>query len=367
MKPLKTGMLSAALVLLPTLFWHQNQDAGARRAVQAYLDGMSHGDTTSLFRAFDRNGFLDFVKPDGTLGRLPVPEWAAGWNGKALDPAKYPPGRISKIDLKDNAGFAKVELNWPNKHYVDYLALLRVGSEWKIVSKIWFEEAANTKASAPAGGDDAGIRQAVQAYFDAVTTNSSTAVKRAFHPESFIMTSRADRLSRSPFQQWGAFADDKKSADAPARQSRIVSIDQTGERAVAKVDLDWPDIHYVDYLSLMKFGGEWRIINKVWFSEPSKRSLVGVKDLSLPAAAFKPYLGKYSADGRTLEVLVSEGKLAVGMAGQPPFKLMAQGNHEFAVAISPRDRIVFTVVDGKAAQFEMRQSGRSPMIMKRAE
>ena len=363
MKALKVLFPIALLALLPgVLLAQKNDEAGARRAVQGYLDGMTHGDTTALLRAFDRAGFLDFVKTDGTLGRLPVPGWAASWNGKPLDPARFP-GRILKVDLNDNAGYAKVELNWPDVRYVDYLALLRVGSEWKIVSKVWHEE---RPGSAATPADEAGIKQAVQAYFDAVTDNSKNAVLRAFHPDAFIMTSRAERLSRAPFQQWGGFANDKPDADAQERRSKIVSIDQTGARAVAKVDLDWPDIHYIDYLSLMKFGGEWRIINKVWFGEPSARSLVGVKDLMLPAAELQPYLGKYAVDGRVFEVVVYQNRLAVQSDGGMRFELKAQGNHEFALAMSPRERIVFTVVNGAATQMEMRQVGRSPMVIKRA-
>ena len=365
MNALKTLGLTAVLVLLPGALLAQKYDeAGARRAVQAYLDGMVKGDTAVLLRAFDRAGFLDSVNKDGTLGRLPVASWAASRSGKPLDPARFP-GRIVKVDLNDNAGFAKVELNWPESHYVDYLALLRVGSEWKIVSKIWHEDRPGSPPPIPA--DEAGIKQAVQAYFDAVTDNRKTAVMRAFHPDAFIMTSRAERLSRAPFQQWGAFADDKAHPDAPERKSKIVAIDQTGARAVAKVDLDWPDVRYVDYLSLMKFGNEWRIINKVWFSEPSARSLVGVKDLMLPAAELRPYLGKYAVDGRVFEVVVYENRLALQSDGGMRFELKAQGNHEFALAMSPRDRIVFTVVNGAATQMEMRQVGRGPMVIKRAE
>jgi Putative lumazine-binding len=364
MKALKKLFPTGLLVLLPgALLAQKNDEAGARRAVQAYLDGMTHGDTTALLRAFDRAGFLDFVKADGTLGRLPVPGWAASWNGRPLDPARFP-GRIVKVDLSDNAGYAKVELNWPEVRYVDYLALLRVGNEWKIVSKIWHEERGGSGAI-PA--DEAGIKQAVQAYFDAVTDNRKNAVMRAFHQDAFIMTSRGDRLNRSPFQQWGTFADDKPSPEARERHSKIVSIDQTGARAVAKVDLDWPDVHYIDYLSLMKFGDEWRIINKVWFSEASARSLVGVKDLLLRDAEMAPYLGKYAVDGRAFEVLIDQKRLAVQLQDGPRFELMAQGNHEFALAMSPRDRIVFTVVNGRATQMEMKQFGRSPMVIKRAE
>ena len=44
--------------------------------------------------------------------------------------------------------------------------------------------------------------------------------------------------------------------------------DITGTAAVAKVDLQWPRVHYVDYLSLIKIGDEWKIVNKIWHQGP---------------------------------------------------------------------------------------------------
>jgi hypothetical protein len=40
-----------------------------------------------------------------------------------------------------------------------------------------------------------------------------------------------------------------------------------GNAAVVKTDLEWPNIHYVDYLSLLKIDGEWKIVNKIWHQE----------------------------------------------------------------------------------------------------
>ena len=98
----------------------------------------------------------------------------------------------------------------------------------------------------------------------------------------------------------------------------------------------------------------------------SKQSLAGLKDVSLTPAQLQPYLGKYQLEGRTFEIVVSGGHLAIQLGGDK-FDLVAQGNHEFAVAMSPRDRIVFTMLNGKATQMEMRQFGRPPIAIKRTE
>ena len=55
--------------------------------------------------------------------------------------------------------------------------------------------------------------------------------------------------------------------DAATHANRIVSVDMRGTAAVVKTDLSWPNVHYVDYLSLLKVEGEWKIVNKIWWQE----------------------------------------------------------------------------------------------------
>ena len=56
-------------------------------------------------------------------------------------------------------------------------------------------------------------------------------------------------------------------ADANQRTNEILSIDIEGLAAVAKTELMWPNVRYIDYLSLLKIDGEWRIVNKIWHQE----------------------------------------------------------------------------------------------------
>jgi len=48
------------------------------------------------------------------------------------------------------------------------------------------------------------------------------------------------------------------------RRRRIVSIDVAGDAAVAKVELDYPKVFFVDDLSLLKIDGEWKIAQKTY-------------------------------------------------------------------------------------------------------
>ena len=56
----------------------------------------------------------------------------------------------------------------------------------------------------------------------------------------------------------------KPAADEGARRRRIVSVDVSGTAATAKIELDYPQTKFIDYMSLLKIKGEWRIAAKVF-------------------------------------------------------------------------------------------------------
>lgn len=76
---------------------------------------------------------------------------------------------------------------------------------------------------------------------------------------------RDGSLFVTQFEEWRAFA--RRPPSPEGKRNAIVSIDITGNAAVAKTDLVWPGIHYVDYLSLLKVGGRWLIVHKTWWQE----------------------------------------------------------------------------------------------------
>jgi hypothetical protein len=39
---------------------------------------------------------------------------------------------------------------------------------------------------------------------------------------------------------------------------------------VARIVLDYPTVKFVDYMTLLKIDGEWKIINKSFYAEPKK-------------------------------------------------------------------------------------------------
>jgi len=117
----------------------QSEDALVRQAVEAYLHGLKFNDVTSLKKAFYPEAKLFFVKKDGTLGQLTQEQWYKGFEASA---GKEEKGdlKIVSVDITGNAASVKVREEYPNSIYTDYVSLLKLGGEWKIVNKVYVAE-----------------------------------------------------------------------------------------------------------------------------------------------------------------------------------------------------------------------------------
>ena len=117
-----------------------SDDEAVRATVRHYFDGMMQANPGHLRTAFHADARLIGPDRDGGVLIIPFERWASGWEGRdARDPATHRNGIVS-VDISGSAAVAKTELVWPDVRYVDYLSLLKVGDDWKIVNKIWTEE-----------------------------------------------------------------------------------------------------------------------------------------------------------------------------------------------------------------------------------
>ena len=115
--------------------------------------------------------------------------------------------------------------------------------------------------------DEAAIRKVVQLYFDGIIKYDEASLRKAFHPQANVIgTDKAGAADWEPFQKWVVYTRGQ-TPDPTGRNNKIISIDITGRAAVVKTDLDWPHVHYVDYLSLLEIDGQWKIVNKIWNRE----------------------------------------------------------------------------------------------------
>ncbi|MET0594605.1 MAG: nuclear transport factor 2 family protein [Polyangiaceae bacterium] len=122
-------------------------------------------------------------------------------------------------------------------------------------------------AATSANGEREAVASAVRLYFQGHATGDGNYHRQAFHPEARLFWVKSGALSQKTSAEFAAGATGKPAADEARRERRIAAIDVAGDAAMAKVELTYPDVHFVDYLSLLKIDGRWTIVNKIFHRE----------------------------------------------------------------------------------------------------
>ena len=112
------------------------------------------------------------------------------------------------------------------------------------------------------------ISACVDKYFYGMFRSDGDLLRSAFHPGAMISGHTDGRLTEMDLDQFANFAAKQASAEAAgdAFEMRIVAIDVTGNAATVKVADRYIGRDFIDYLSLLKIDGDWRIYNKLWHS-----------------------------------------------------------------------------------------------------
>ena len=110
-------------------------------------------------------------------------------------------------------------------------------------------------------------------YLQAHATGNPEFIRRAFYKEARIMAFRDGKLTSLSVEEFAGRFNGKAADDEANRKRTIESLDISGNAGIAKIVLDYPAIKFVDYMSLLKIDGEWKIVNKSFYAEPKKQPL----------------------------------------------------------------------------------------------
>jgi hypothetical protein len=109
------------------------------------------------------------------------------------------------------------------------------------------------------------IRDTVQLCLDGEARGDVDKLRAAFHPDARMFGSLAGERYDVPIQELFDLAA-SAPADTGCYRSRILAIQQTGDAAFATVAEEgyWGTVSFVDYLSLAKVDGIWKIVSKLF-------------------------------------------------------------------------------------------------------
>lgn len=115
------------------------------------------------------------------------------------------------------------------------------------------------------------VRVPLENYIKGHATGDGEFMRKAFHTEGNLIFVRDGKYLTRSFADYIAGFSGKPAADESARKRSIESIDVAGNAASAKIVLDYPATRFVDYMSLLKINGEWKIVSKIFYAEPKQK------------------------------------------------------------------------------------------------
>ena len=119
-------------------------------------------------------------------------------------------------------------------------------------------------------GEEAAVRETVQHYLNGLKHNDVESLKQAFYPEAKLFFVKRDQLGQLTQDEWyKGFA--SSAGQEEKGDLQITAVDITGNAASVKVVEVYEKSKYTDYLSLLKFAGGWKIVNKIYVAEPIKK------------------------------------------------------------------------------------------------
>jgi hypothetical protein len=115
--------------------------------------------------------------------------------------------------------------------------------------------------------DEHDIRHTIQTYFDGMHESSSEKTRAAFHPNARITGYLEDELHEMSVDEFADFVASQQPSPseqgAPTRLD-IVSVEISGETAVARIRDDYLGMTFLDSLSLLFADGRWQIYTKLF-------------------------------------------------------------------------------------------------------
>ena len=116
--------------------------------------------------------------------------------------------------------------------------------------------------------DEVQVRAVVEQYLHGLKFNDTTSFHNAFWPGAKLyFQGRNGTLGELSQATWYAMFAGSAGKEEEGTL-RLTNLEVTRDIASAKVVEDYPKSRYTDYLSLVKIGGRWWIVNKIYTSEP---------------------------------------------------------------------------------------------------
>jgi hypothetical protein len=113
------------------------EEAAIRETIQHYFQGHATGNGEFFRKAFHPDAKLFFIR-DGKLTQWTSEEYISRAGGKPAADEAQRKRKIDSIDISGNAAIVKITLDYPKVVFTDYMSLLKIDGQWKIINKTFY-------------------------------------------------------------------------------------------------------------------------------------------------------------------------------------------------------------------------------------
>jgi hypothetical protein len=119
--------------------------------------------------------------------------------------------------------------------------------------------------SVQAQSEDEAVKTCVNNYLEGVLKGDTARLNRAFHPTAMLrsINTNTGALQDIPVRRFVATTP-AGGIQTKGGSTKLVSYSYIGVSALATVELRFGEFKYVDLLSMLKFGDDWKIVSRVF-------------------------------------------------------------------------------------------------------
>mgnify|MGYP001794708905 FL=1 len=130
-------ILFILLTLTPVIHGQDAERTQVETTVSYYLDGGTNNNFETLKKAFHPEARMKFIR-GGSYSDVN----ALDFFEKAIKPGpkQNRTYEVEHIHVSGNAASARLRIDYPSFYFIDYMNLLKIDGEWKIVNKIFHRE-----------------------------------------------------------------------------------------------------------------------------------------------------------------------------------------------------------------------------------
>ncbi|MEM1337522.1 MAG: nuclear transport factor 2 family protein [Bacteroidota bacterium] len=136
MKKLFLSLLLCVHFVIDTVAQESDYTA-VEKTVFYYLNGGTNNDFETLKKAFHPEATMQFIRGENYVAVNALEFFEKGIKP---GPKQNRSTVVEQINVAGNAASARLRIDYPSFYFIDYMNLLKINGEWKIVNKIFHRQ-----------------------------------------------------------------------------------------------------------------------------------------------------------------------------------------------------------------------------------